>query len=188
MKTKTFKSVMTIAACVALILLAGFVLTACGSKADIYATDYVVENWGIKGYETDFENTDDFKLEKVDGNNYKAVGTPATFTAEQAAAFGGVTETDHFVIISIKMETGSTIRRAWVSRDEMDVALTEEDDASPYTGTEGVREYLLWIDDHADAPVWRIEVTAPVADGEEAGDPVVYTIDFTDMLEELLAA
>lgn len=188
MKAKKLNSVIAISVCIALILLAGFVMTACGSKNDVYATDYVVENWGIKGYETDFENTDDFKVEKIDGNNYKAVGTPATFTVAQAAAFGGVTENDHFVIISIKMEPGSTIRRAWVSEDEKDVALTEDDNASPYTGTEGVREYLLWIDNHTADPVWRIEVTAPAGEGEEASEPVVYTIDFSDMLENLSVA
>lgn len=188
MKTKTFKSVMTIVACIALILLAGFVLTACGSHATIYATNHVTPFNGV-----DFENTSDFELEKVDDNNYKAVGTAATMTAEQAAAWG-TEEGAKYVIISIEMEVGSTIESGWVSIDNKDQAFVEGDGHKDtvYEGEEGIKEYVLGVNgtgiDHSDAPVWRVEVTAPVAEGEEAGEPVVYVVDFTEMIEAILAA
>ena len=206
MKSKVSKSFLTVIACIALVVLAGFVLTACGEKTtnekpDIYATDYVVNFGGNDALEipsANFENTDDFALEVVDAktNAYKAVGSAAVMSEAQSAAFyGGATEYagSHYIILSIKMETGSTIRRAWV--ENADVALTDDDKASSYTGTEGVREYLLCIDgnyvdaDHTAEPVWKIEVTSPVEEGSEEEPTVVtYTIDFSEMITAIHSA
>ena len=115
--------------------------------------------------------------------------------AQSAAFYGGATEYagSHYIILSIKMETGSTIRRAWV--ENADVALTDDDKASSYTGTQGVREYLLCIDgnyvdaDHTAEPVWKIEVTSPVEEGSEEEPTVVtYTIDFSEMITAIHSA
>ena len=194
MKNKIWKRIGAVAACLALVLTAGFVMTACGeTPANIYATDYVIEDWGIKGKETDFENTKDFKLEAISGeeNAYKAVGTPLAVSAAQAAAWG-CQKGDHIVIVSVKMELKSDLKTGWVSVADKDKAFGAEVESKQYAGTEGVKEYLLGVEgagiaDHTATPVWRIEVTAPVAEGETPVT-VAYTIDFTEMLEELAEA
>ena len=112
MKSKTLKSVMTIAVCVALILLAGFVLTACGDEEtaptyNIYATDKAIP-FGTQKIEGEgdeeptevdvmWENTDDFALALIEGNDFKATGTPGQMSAIQATAWG-TTEGSYYVI------------------------------------------------------------------------------------------
>lgn len=79
--------------------------------------------------------------------------------------------------------------------ENADVALTDDDKASSYTGTQGVREYLLCIDgnyvdaNHTAEPVWKIEVTSPVEEGSEEEPTVVtYTIDFSEMITAIHSA
>lgn len=201
MKSKTLKSVMTIAVCVALILLAGFVLTACGDKEtaptyNIYATDKAIP-FGTQTIEGEgdeeptevdvmWENTDDFALALIEGNDFKATGTPGQMSAIQATAWG-TTEGSYYVIVSVKMDLESSLKTGWVTVEDKNVAFDDEHPTKTYAGTEGVKEYVLGISgsniDHTAAPVWRIEVTSPA----EGAEMVAYTIDFTDMLAAINA-
>ena len=199
MKSKTLKSVMTIAVCVALILLAGFVLTACGDREttptyNIYATDKAIP-FGTQTIEGEgdeeptvvdvmWENTADFAVTLVEGNDFKATGTPGQMSAIQATAWG-TTEGSYYVIVSVKMDLESSLKTGWVTVEDKNVAFDAEHPTKTYAGTEGVKEYVLGISgsniNHTDAPVWRIEVTSPA----EGAETVAYTIDFTDMLEAI---
>ena len=68
-RTKTFRTMATLALCLMLILVSGFILTACGktTSKDVYATDHVVDFAGQQ-----FENTTDFKVASSDGRNFTA--------------------------------------------------------------------------------------------------------------------
>ena len=142
-RTKTFRSIGIVALCLMLILVSGFILTACGktTSKDVYATDHVVDFAGQQ-----FENTTDFKVVSSDGKNFTAQGTLATMTTEQATAWG-TTEGARYCIVSIKMEPKAALKTGWVTEN----------------------------------PIWRIEVTNPVAEGETA-TTIVYTINFANLI------
>lgn len=176
-KSISLKSILAVALCLALVLMAGFILTACGEKKtnnDIVPTNHETELGGAM-----FNNSSDFELKYLGDNKYQANGSAATMDADQAAAFG-YAEGSWYVIVSVKMEVGSTIVSGWKSVDTADVAFTEgEGKNTVYEGVEGVKEYVLGLTNgdemiHADAPVWRIEVTAPNAETATS-----YTIDFS---------
>ena len=183
-KSLTLKTVLAIFACVAMILVAGLTLAACGEKTNdsvaLTPTSKVVDF----GNRQDWQNSDDVTLKYLGDNKYEVTGTPATMSAEQGAAYGGLTEGSKYVLLSIKMEVGSTIVSGWKTTETADVAFGEgEGKDTTYDGVEGVKEYVLGLTNgeealHADAPVWRIEITAPVEEGETA-TTTVYTIDFS---------
>lgn len=180
-RTKTFRTMATLALCLMLILVSGFILTACGktTSKDVYATDHVVDFAGQQ-----FENTTDFKVVSSDGRNFTAQGTLATMTNEQATAWG-TTEGARYCIVSIKMEPKAALKTGWVNSENRDTAFGSEVTTKYYNGTEGVKEYVLGISgsniNHSENPIWRIEVTNPVAEGETA-TTIVYTIDFANLI------
>lgn len=184
-KSLTLKSMISIIACVAMVLLAGFTLAACcgeetNDNVTLTSTEKVVDFGG----RTDWKNSDATVLTYLGDNNYEVSGEVATMSAEQGTAWGGIAEGSKYVILSIKMEVGSTILSGW--RESADDTFAEgEGKDGDYDGVEGVKEYVLGLTNgktalHADAPVWRIEVTSPVEEGsDETPTTVVYTIDFS---------
>ena len=183
-KSVTIKSFLAIFACIAMILVAGITLAACGEKTNdnvvLTDTSKVVQFGGRE----DWQNSDDVTLKYLGDNKYEVTGTPATMSAEQGTAYGGLTEGSKYVLLSIKMEVGSTIVSGWKSTETADVAFGEgEGKNTTYKGEEGVKEYVLGLSNgetplHAENPVWRIEITSPVEEGEQA-TTTVYTIDFS---------
>lgn len=178
------KKILSLMACMVMVLVGGVALAACGGKTNDTVTptntDKVVTFAGFDNW----KNTDDFALKYLGDNKYEATGSAATMTAEQGQAWGSVAEGSKYVILSIKMETGATMVTGW--RENADQGFGEgEGSNKTYSGTEGVKEFVLGLSNgetplHAENPVWRIELKAPQAEGStEASETVVYTIDFS---------
>ena len=81
-----------------MILVAGITLAACGEKTNdnvvLTDTSKVVQFGGRE----DWKNSRDVSLKYLGDNKYEVTGTPSTMSAEQAAAYGGVTEGSKYVI------------------------------------------------------------------------------------------
>ena len=182
-RTKTFRTIGIVALCLILILVSGFILTACGktTSKDVYATDHVVDFAGQQ-----FENKSDFKVVSSDGKNFTAQGTLAVMSEKQATAWG-TTEGARYCIVSIKMQPKAALKTGWVNSENRDKAFGSEVTTKYYNGTEGVKEYVLGISgsniNHKENPIWRIEVTNPVAEGVTA-TTIVYTIDFANLIND----
>ena len=192
MKTKTFKSIMAIAACVVFVLIAGFVLTACGgTKEDVYASGAVDFNGAT------YENASDFKLVKNDETGiYEAEGTLQEMNEDQIRAWFGLAEDAdtstyeaYFACVTVRMEENSTGRRGWIATDATETMLTQENSVRYKERVEtGDLDLVLGFIPQDNAydlsatPIFRVEVTAPVAEGEEAGEPAIYMIDFSNII------
>ena len=199
MKKLTLKSVLSIIACVAIVLVAGFALTACCGQDvndDLFATKQETEiNFAGR---TDWKNADDFTItyegESDGAYHFVASGSASVMSAEQGTAWGNVDEGSKYVIVTIKMEPKSTIISGWRSADEQNKAFVESEidgtniKETSYNGVVGEKEYVLGLTNgeialHADAPIWRAEVTSPAVEGEEQ-NTTVYTVDFSSFFAE----
>lgn len=199
MKKLTLKSVLSIIACVAIVLVAGFALTACCGQdvnEDLFATKQETEiNFAGR---TDWKNADDFTItyegESDGAYHFVASGSASTMSAEQGTAWGNVDEGSKYVIVTIKMEPKSTIISGWRSADEQNKAFVESEidgtniKETSYNGVVGEKEYVLGLTNgeialHADAPIWRAEVTSPAVEGEEQ-TVAIYTVDFSSFFAE----
>lgn len=179
------KKFLSIMACMVMVLVGGVALAACGNNKpkDVTATETskVVTFAGLDSW----KNSDDFGLEYLGNNKYKAKGSAASMTAEEGEKWGNVAEGSKYVILSIKMEKGSTMKTGWKSVETADVAFAEgEGSNKTYSGEEGVKEFILGISNgetalHAENPVWRVELKAPQTEGQTEVETVVYTIDFS---------
>ena len=186
MKSLSMKKVMSILACMVMVLVGGVLLASCGgtkTNNDVVATptDKVVDFGG----RTDWQNAEDLKLTYLGDNNYKAEGSAAIMSAEQGAAWG-CDEGSMYVILSIKMETGATLKTGWRTSADEEFGKGEGSNKD-YSGTEGVKEFVLGLSNgstptHTENPVWRCEVTNPVEEGETP-TTVVFTIDFSALYE-----
>ena len=195
MKSKVMKSILTISACLVMLLVAGFVLAACGgTKENITVPKSIEFNGAV------FETSKDFKLVKnKETGVYEAQGTYAEMNDDQLRAWLGITDAEtsvetyeiYYANIKVALEEGSMVKRGFVSEDFADETLTNENCARFKEREEkgdlslvlGFVEAGVEGFDLRETPIFRIEVTAPVAEGEEAGEPVVYLIDFTSYFE-----
>lgn len=199
MKKLTLKSVLSIIACLAIVLVAGFALTACCGQdvnEDLFATKQETEiNFNGR---TDWKNADNFTI-TYEGENdgayhFVASGDASVMSAEQGTAWGNVAEGSKYVIVTIKMEPGSNIISGWRSTEEQGKSFEESEidgvniKRTSYNGVVGEKEYVLGLTDgdtllHADAPIWRAEVTSPAVEGEET-TTTIYTVDFSSFFAE----
>ncbi len=137
-----------------------------------------------------FQNSDTVELKTEDGKNYVVTGKLATMKADQAAAFGGMSEGATYVSIEIETKGTEETRRGWVTaenafKDPSDLnfendfkigvkkTLTEAD--SPWGMVLAVTDGEKVRPEVATNPVWRVELT----DGEST---TVYTVDFSAYL------
>ena len=137
-----------------------------------------------------FQNSDGVSLDTNDGKNYVVTGKLASMDAEQAAAFGGMSEGATYVSLEIETKGTEETRRGWVTVDNASKAPDELDDSDfnimvNKTLTEDDSHWGMVLAVTSDGttvrpevatnPVWRVELT----DGEST---TVYTVDFSAYL------
>lgn len=195
----TLKRGVTAVVCLVMALMICLTLSACGEQDvndNLFATKQETEiNFAGR---TDWKNADDFTItyegESDGAYHFVASGSASTMSAEQGTAWGNVDEGSKYVIVTIKMEPKSTIISGWRSADEQNKAFVESEidgtniKETSYNGVVGEKEYVLGLTNgeialHADAPIWRAEVTSPAVEGEEQ-TTTVYTVDFSSFFAE----
>ena len=195
----TLKRGVTAVVCLVMALMICLTLSACGEQDvndNLFATKQETEiNFAGR---TDWKNADDFTItyegESDGAYHFVASGSASVMSAEQGTAWGNVDEGSKYVIVTIKMEPKSTIISGWRSADEQNNAFVESEidgtniKETSYNGVVGEKEYVLGLTNgeialHADAPIWRAEVTSPAVEGEEQ-TTTVYTVDFSSFFAE----
>ena len=191
----TLKRGVTAVVCLVMVLMICLTLSACGEQDvndNLFATKQ--DTQVSFGGRNDWKNSDDFTITYEGNDHFVASGTASTMSAEQGSAWGNLDEGSEYVIVTIKMEVGSNIISGWRSTDEQNKAFKESEidgvniKRTSYNGVVGEKEYVLGLTNgdeplHADAPIWRAEVTSPAVEGEETS-VAVYTVDFSSFFAE----
>lgn len=191
----TLKRGVTAVVCLVMALMICLTLSACGEQDvndNLFATKQ--DTQVSFGGRNDWKNSDDFTITYEGNDHFVASGSASTMSAEQGTAWGNLDEGSEYVIVTIKMEVGSNIISGWRSTDEQNKAFEESEidgvniKRTSYNGVVGEKEYVLGLTNgeialHADAPIWRAEVTSPAVEGEETS-VAVYTVDFSSFFAE----
>lgn len=191
----TLKRGVTAVVCLVMVLMICLTLSACGEQDvndNLFATKQ--DTQVSFGGRNDWKNSDDFTITYEGNDHFVASGSASTMSAEQGTAWGNLDEGSEYVIVTIKMAVGSNIISGWRSTDEQDKAFEESEidgvniKRTSYNGVVGEKEYVLGLTNgdeplHADAPIWRAEVTSPAVEGEETS-VAVYTVDFSSFFAE----
>lgn len=191
----TLKRGVTAVVCLVMVLMICLTLSACGEQDvndNLFATKQ--DTQVSFGGRNDWKNSDDFTITYEGNDHFVASGSASTMSAEQGSAWGNLDEGSEYVIVTIKMEVGSNIISGWRSTDEQNKAFEESEidgvniKRTSYNGVVGEKEYVLGLTNgdeplHADAPIWRAEVTSPAVEGEETS-VAVYTVDFSSFFAE----
>lgn len=191
----TLKRGVTAVVCLVMALMICLTLSACGEQDvndNLFATKQ--DTQVSFGGRNDWKNSDDFTITYEGNDHFVASGSASTMSAEQGTAWGNLDEGSEYVIVTIKMAVGSNIISGWRSTDEQDKAFEESEidgvniKRTSYNGVVGEKEYVLGLTNgdeplHADAPIWRAEVTSPAVEGEETS-VAVYTVDFSSFFAE----
>lgn len=191
----TLKRGVTAVVCLVMVLMICLTLSACGEQDvndNLFATKQ--DTQVSFGGRNDWKNSDDFTITYEGNDHFVASGSASTMSAEQGTAWGNLDEGSEYVIVTIKMEVGSNIISGWRSTDEQNKAFEESEidgvniKRTSYNGVVGEKEYVLGLTNgdkslHADAPIWRAEVTSPAVEGEETS-VAVYTVDFSSFFAE----
>ena len=191
----TLKRGVTAVVCLVMVLMICLTLSACGEQDvndKLFATKQ--DTQVSFGGRNDWKNSDDFTITYEGNDHFVASGSASTMSAEQGTAWGNLDEGSEYVIVTIKMAVGSNIISGWRSTDEQDKAFEESEidgvniKRTSYNGVVGEKEYVLGLTNgdeplHADAPIWRAEVTSPAVEGEETS-VAVYTVDFSSFFAE----
>ncbi len=191
----TLKRGVTAVVCLVMALMICLTLSACCGQdvnGNLFATKQ--DTQVSFGGRNDWKNSDDFTITYEGNDHFVASGSASTMSAEQGAAWGNVDEGSKYVIVTIKMEPKSTIISGWRSADEQNKAFVESEidgtniKETSYNGVVGEKEYVLGLTNgeialHADAPIWRAEVTSPAVEGEEQ-TVAIYTVDFSSFFAE----
>ena len=191
----TLKRGVTAVVCLVMVLMICLTLSACGEQDvndNLFATKQ--DTQVSFGGRNDWKNSDDFTITYEGNDHFVASGSASTMSAEQGTAWGNLDEGSEYVIVTIKMEVGSNIISGWRSTDEQNKAFEESEidgvniKRTSYNGVVGEKEYVLGLTNgdkslHADAPIWRAEVTSPAVKGEETS-VAVYTVDFSSFFAE----
>ena len=191
----TLKRGVTAVVCLVMVLMICLTLSACGEQDvndNLFATKQ--DTQVSFGGRNDWKNSDDFTITYEGNDHFVASGSASTMSAEQGTAWGNLDEGSEYVIVTIKMEVGSNIISGWRSTDEQNKAFEESEidgvniKRTSYNGVVGEKEYVLGLTNgdeplHADAPIWRAEVTSPAGEGEETS-VAVYTVDFSSFFAE----
>lgn len=192
MRTKTMKSIIAVVACIAIMLVAGFVMTACGGTSEKLTKSDTVNFNGAT-----FDNTNDLTLTKNSKTNiYEVTGTLAKMNDSQIRAWFGLAEdadtstyTAYYACITIDMAENSMTKRGWIATQNTDQMLTEDNCVRyKYKSSSGSLDLVLGFIPQGDSydlsatPIFRVEVEAPVANGEEPVEPEIYMIDFSKVI------
>lgn len=191
----TLKRGVTAVVCLVMALMICLTLSACGEQDvndNLFATKQ--DTQVSFGGRNDWKNSDDFTITYEGNDHFVASGSPSTMSAEQGTAWGNLDEGSEYVIVTIKMAVGSNIISGWRTTDEQNKAFEESEidgvniKRTSYNGVVGEKEYVLGLTNgdeplHADAPIWRAEVTSPAVEGEETS-VAVYTVDFSSFFAE----
>lgn len=191
----TLKRGVTAVVCLVMALMICLTLSACGEQDvndNLFATKQ--DTQVSFGGRNDWKNSDDFTITYEGNDHFVASGSASTMSAEQGTAWGNLDEGSEYVIVTIKMAVGSNIISGWRSADEQNKAFVESEidgtniKETSYNGVVGEKEYVLGLTNgeialHADAPIWRAEVTSPAVEGEEQ-TTTVYTVDFSSFFAE----
>ena len=191
----TLKRGVTAVVCLVMALMICLTLSACGEQDvndNLFATKQ--DTQVSFGGRNDWKNSDDFTITYEGNDHFVASGSASTMSAEQGTAWGNLDEGSEYVIVTIKMAVGSNIISGWRSTDEQNKAFEESEidgvniKRTSYNGVVGEKEYVLGLTNgdeplHADAPIWRAEVTSPAVEGEEQ-TTTVYTVDFSSFFAE----
>lgn len=191
----TLKRGVTAVVCLVMALMICLTLSACGEQDvndNLFATKQ--DTQVSFGGRNDWKNSDDFTITYEGNDHFVASGSTSTMSAEQGTAWGNLDEGSEYVIVTIKMAVGSNIISGWRSTDEQNKAFEESEidgvniKRTSYNGVVGEKEYVLGLTNgdeplHADAPIWRAEVTSPAVEGEETS-VAVYTVDFSSFFAE----
>ena len=191
----TLKRGVTAVVCLVMVLMICLTLSACREQDvndNLFATKQ--DTQVSFGGRNDWKNSDDFTITYDGNDHFVASGSASTMSAEQGTAWGNLDEGSEYVIVTIKMEVGSNIISGWRSTDEQNKAFEESEidgvniKRTSYNGVVGEKEYVLGLTNgdkplHADAPIWRAEVTSPAVEGEETS-VAVYTVDFSSFFAE----
>lgn len=191
----TLKRGVTAVVCLVMALMICLTLSACCGQdvnGNLFATKQ--DTQVSFGGRNDWKNSDDFTITYEGNDHFVASGSASTMSAEQGTAWGNVDEGSKYVIVTIKMEPKSTIISGWRSADEQNNAFVESEidgtniKETSYNGVVGEKEYVLGLTNgeialHADAPIWRAEVTSPAVEGEEQ-TVAIYTVDFSSFFAE----
>lgn len=191
----TLKRGVTAVVCLVMALMICLTLSACGEQDvndNLFATKQ--DTQVSFGGRNDWKNSDDFTITYEGNDHFVASGSASTMSAEQGTAWGNLDEGSEYVIVTIKMAVGSNIISGWRTTDEQNKAFEESEidgvniKRTSYNGVVGEKEYVLGLTNgdeplHADAPIWRAEVTSPAVEGEETS-VAVYTVDFSSFFAE----
>ena len=170
-----------------LLLVACFVaMPACGETPP--QNDYISANTSgssFSGSDVVYKNADDFKLEYLGDNNYKAVGSASRMTEEQATTWGTVANSK-FIVISVKMGVGGKAIIGWRNSETMNTPYSQEEIDGTFiknstTAKSETKNFILALSDgdtprHPDFKIWRIEVTE-----QDATEFKAFTVDFTEL-------
>lgn len=173
-------------ACVVMILISAFSLTACGG---VETNSYITPSTGavFSGGELKFENANDFSLVYRGKNHYVATGSANVMSDEQASEMGVATGAK-FVVLNVQMGKDSTAVVGWRSAETRKNAFEEiEIDGQlikSITAGNETKNIVLVLSDgvemnHEGLTIWRIEVKMA-----ESEDVQTYTVDFSSFYEE----
>lgn len=100
------KKLLSVMACVAMVLVGGVALAACGAGEPVTLTkDAVVFE---KGDTVSYKNNDTLKITKGEKNTYEVSGTASFMDADQAAKWG-TEEGAAYVVVTFKYTEGAKI-------------------------------------------------------------------------------
>ena len=178
---RSLKSLISMFAVVAILLVAGMTLTSCGG-----VNDYITPSRGasFSGSDVKFTNASDFSLTYQGDNKYEANGSANTMSKEQASAWGTV-EGSKYVVLNVKMGVDGSAIIGWRNKETADKPFEESEiDGSLIkrsTASNETKNYILAISDgdtyrHEELPIWRIEVTE-----KDATETKVFTVDFSKL-------
>lgn len=129
----------------------------------------------------EFQNADTVTLTTEDGKNYTAVGNLTAMTAEQATAFGGVSEGALYISVKVNgiSETNPVKEQGWVN------AIDSTDYKVPNNGSTKVGKILAISTDATTIRpdlegcyIWKVVLT----------DGNVYTLNLSSQAESLTSA
>lgn len=170
------KKLISVLACLAIVLVGGISLAACGQTYNVTVPDKTTIG------QVEFANDASFKLNYKGDNHFVAEGKAANMTEEQAKAWGTVKDSK-FVVVSVNGGKDSELVFGWKAADKSDEAFKENeingDLIKKETLTDDAEDFVLALSDgqterHPELKVWRVEVKE-----KDAEESTAYTIDFS---------
>ena len=179
------KRFLNYSACITLIIVSAFGISACKNQEEEPKNDYITVTTTDTSFpESDvvYKNTDTFKLNYKGDNHYVAEGNASVMNEEQANTWGTIANSK-YIVLSVKMGVDGKAIFGWRSSETQNTAFKEDEIDGTLikrtTSEDAVKEFILAVSDgdtprHPDMKIWRIEVTE-----KDATEAKAYTIDFS---------